>query len=201
MSRVVLLLAAVLVGAAPAVSAQARARVEVTRETVSNDPIVRVRNLLREAQWQDALASAFTLRLEWRVDLWRQRTIFPANERSATFEVIVQPDPLLRQYRVITRVPGRPALESSYRSFETLLLALDLPQQLGRFGPRREGEWYYTATLRISTLTDQELEELQDFFGGGDRGSTGSALTRALLRFVALPTTTLEARSDRFQVR
>lgn len=200
MRRVLLLLAVVLVGAAPAVSAQARARVEVTRDTISNDPIVRVRNLLREAQWRDALESAFTLRLQWRVDLWRQRAIFPANERSVTYEVIIQPDPLLQQYRLITRVPGRPPIESRYATFESLLLATDLSQQLGRQGPTRRGDWYYTATLRVSTLTDEELEELQAFVGGGDRGSTGSAITRALVRLVALPTTTLEARSDRFRV-
>lgn len=199
MRRVVLLLAVALAGAAPAASAQ-RARVEVTRDTVSNDPIVRVRNLLREAQWREALESAFTLRLQWRVDLWRQRTIFPANERSVSYEVIVQPDPLLQQYRLITRVPGRPPIESRYASLESLVLAIDLPQQLGRQGPRRAGDWYYTATLRVSTLTDEELEELQEFVGGGDRGSPGSAITRALVRLVALPTITLEARSDRFRV-
>ena len=201
MRRVLLLLAVVLVGVAPAAAAQARARVEVTRDTVSNDPIVRVRNLLREAQWREALESAFTLRLQWRVDLWRQRTIFPANERSVSYEVIVQPDPLLQQYRLITRVPGRPPIESRYATFESLLLAMDLPQQLGRQGPTRPGDWYYTATLRVSTLTDEELEELQAFVGGGDRGSPGSAITRALVRLVALPTTTLEARSERFEVR
>jgi len=199
--RLLVLLAVVLVGAAPAVSAQARARVEVTRDTVSNDPVVRVRNLLREAQWREALESAFTLRLQWRVDLWRQRTIFPANERSVSYEVIIQPDPLLQQYRLITRVPGRPPIESRYATFESLLLATDLSQQLGRQGPTRPGDWYYTATLRVSTLTDEELEELQAFVGGGDRGSPGSAITRALVRLVALPTTTLEARSDRFRVR
>jgi hypothetical protein len=199
--RVLLLLAVVLVGVAPAAAAQARARVEVTRDTVSNDPIVRVRNLLREPQWREALESAFTLRLQWRVDLWRQRTIFPANERSVSYEVIVQPDPLLQQYRLITRVPGRPPIESRYATFESLLLAIDLPQQLGRQGPTRAGDWYYTATLRVSTLTDEELEELQAFVGGGDRGSPGSAITRALVRLVALPTTTLEARSERFEVR
>jgi hypothetical protein len=198
--RVLLLLAVVLVGAAPAATAQAGARVELTRDTVSNDPIVRVRNLLREPQWREALEAAFTLRLQWRVDLWRQRTIFPANERTVNYEVIVQPDPLLRQYRLITRVPGRPPIESRYSSFESLQMAMDLAQQLGRQGPTRSGEWYYTATLRVSTLTDEELAELQAFVGGGDRGSPGSAITRAFLRLIALPTTTLDDRSETFRV-
>lgn len=200
MRRVCFLLAVLLVGTAPAVTAQARARVEVTRDTVSNDPIVRVRNLLREPQWREALESAFTLRLQWRVDLWRQRAIFPANERTVQYEVIVQPDPLLQQYRLITRVPGRPPIESRYASFESLQMAMDLAQQLGRQGPTRRGDWYYTATLRVSTLTDEELEELQAFVGGSDRNSPGSAFTRALVRLVALPTTTLNERSESFRV-
>lgn len=200
MRRVVLLVAVLLGAAAPVASAQGRPRVEVSRDTATNDPIVRVRNLLREAQWREALDAAFTLRLQWRVDLWRERTLLPANERTTTFEMIVQPDPLLQQYRIFTRVPGRPPIEQRYASFDLLQLALELPVRLARQGPGRAGEWYYTAQVRVSTLTEEELEELQDFLGGADRGSPGGAFTRALLRLVALPTTTLEARSERFRV-
>jgi hypothetical protein len=73
--------------------------------------------------------------------------------------------------------------------------------------PAGRGYYYFTASLQIRTLTDQEMEELERFLQGEatprdrDPGSPiGRATRRLLLRFGGLPYQEIEARSERFFV-
>jgi hypothetical protein len=76
--------------------------------------------------------------------------------------------------------------------------------------PSQQGNYYYSATLEVSTLSDADLEELERFLEGDVRrsrgeGGLGDALgrgaTRFLLRLAGLPSLRLEDRTGRFTVR
>jgi hypothetical protein len=199
--RIVLLLAVFLAGVASAASAQAGARVEVRVDGATRDPIIQVRNLLDEATWRDALADAFPIALHWTVELWRPRGLWvPTAERRFEFDVVIRREPLLGQYTLLTRQGTRTLPEQRFTDLRTLSLAVEQALRVPAITPRRTGEWWYTVSLRITTLNDEELAELERFSGRSGGGTTGDALTRAMVKLVGLPTQTLEARSDRFQV-
>jgi hypothetical protein len=76
--------------------------------------------------------------------------------------------------------------------------------------PTQQGNYYYTSTLEVSTLSDDDLEELERFMEGDvgaaeGEGGLGDALgreaTRFLLRLAGLPSLRLEARTGRFSIR
>jgi len=203
----------------PAVaSVPARAQVRVRLEMTASDPInergvrwplVKTPNILRDNRWREALQNSFPLRLRFRVEIWRVRQDwFDALERSFQWETVVRYEPLLDQYS-LTRIYGGSA--RAFQRFPTLQdleREMDKSQQIG-IAPAGPGEYYFTGTLQIRTLTDEEMEELERFLEGEpspdephNPGSPiGRAARRLLLRFGGLPAQDLEAKSGRFEVR
>lgn len=174
---------------------------EVRVDSATRDPIIQIHNLLQEATWHDALADAFPIALHWTVELWRPRGLWvPTSERRFEFEVVLRREPLLGQYTLLTRQGRRTLPEQRFTDLRTLSVAVGQALRLPALTPSRSGEWWYTVSLRITTLNDEELAELERFAGRSGGGTRGDAITRAMVKLVGLPTQTLEARSDRFQV-
>src|SRR5690606_37821384 len=70
-------------------------------------PIVRADSVLLDARWLEALRAGLPVRLRYRVELWRTRSgWFDAFERDAEWDVVVQHEPVLDQYTLLT-VSGR----------------------------------------------------------------------------------------------
>jgi len=74
--------------------------------------------------------------------------------------------------------------------------------------PRGTGSFYYNVLLRITALSDEDMEELERFLSGADPeaprqqpSTLGRSVRRFLLRMAGLPLQDLEARSERFVVR
>jgi hypothetical protein len=76
--------------------------------------------------------------------------------------------------------------------------------------PTRAGRYYYTAALRIETLSVSDLAELERWLQGelgpavsGDRSIPGAVVEgakRLMIRVLGLPTKHLDSRSVRFRV-
>jgi hypothetical protein len=98
--------------------------------------------------------------------------------------------------------------ERRYATLDALTAALAFAYQIN-VSPAQQGNYYYSSTLEVSTLSDDDLEELERFLDGGTtrrgEGGLGDAVgrgaTRFLLRLAGLPSLRLEARTGRFSIR
>lgn len=174
-------------------------------------PIVRSENLIGgNNRWLSALRSGLPVRLHYRVEVWRSRDgWFDTFARQAEWDVLVQHEPLLDQYTLLT-FAGAARQERRYATLDALGAALAFAYQVN-VRPAEEGRYYYAASLQVSTLSDSDLDELEKFLtgdlarrgdGGGNFGDAlGREATRFLLRLAGLPSLRLEARSERFEVR
>lgn len=204
MRRIAFLLAVVFAGAASPVAGQASARVEVTVDSATRDPKVRINNLMEEERWREALDDAFRISLNWRVELWKSGGGFLSlgsdNVRSLEFTMVIRREPLLGQY-FITYFQRSGPVERQFRSFEEFVMHLERAIPINYMAPNTEGRWYYVANLQVSALDEEQFAEMQRFIDRGDRPSTGGAISNFLLRSVGLPSQKLpEARSPRFRV-
>jgi hypothetical protein len=182
-----------------------------TARNARRDPLVRAQYLLADSRLTSMLASGFPLRMHYRAELWRSRSgWFDAFERAVEWDVVVRHEPLLDQYVVNTIMPGR-TRENRYTGLATLSEALDGVAFQIAFRVTERGEYYYNASLQVSTLSDSDLDELERFLRGdlgpaasegrdfGD--AVGRGATRLLLKLAGLPSVRVDGRSGRFRVR
>jgi hypothetical protein len=197
-----------LSGPAPAVAQRVRLVVADTINARGQRlPLVFTPGILRDERWLESLRNSFPLRMEFRVEIWRVRPDwFDRLERWFEWEIVVQFEPLTDQYTKSEAWGGALRRQTTFGSLPELERNLEVGHQIG-ISPSDAGEYYFTATLRLSTLTDEEMEELERFLQGDptpaerERGSVLSrAARRILLRFGGLPYDQLEGRSRRFQV-
>ncbi|MEO8295751.1 MAG: DUF4390 domain-containing protein [Gemmatimonadota bacterium] len=195
-------------------SAEVALTVGLTPDTARSghrNPQIRVRNLLRDDRLISMLRSGFPLRMHFRAELWRSRSgWFDVLVRPVEWDVVVRHEPLLDQYAVNTIMPGR-TRENRYTGLDSLARALDAVLYQISFRATQSGEFYYTAEIQVSTLSDSDLDELEHFLRGDpgpgpaegrDFGDVvGRGATRLLLKLAGLPSLRAEGRGERFRVR
>jgi hypothetical protein len=216
--RIGIALLATLSGAAmpPLVVAQdtTKVRLEVSLAVEptlpsSRSPVVRTRYFFQDPRWTAMLQSGFPLRLHYRVELWRSRGAwFDATERAVEWDVAVRHEPLLDQYTVV-RLTGRARQENRYATQEALAAAIGRSYRV-TMAPTEAGDYYYVASIQVTTLSDSDLEELERFFvedvapAAEGRENVGSAVGRGakrlVLKLAGLPSLRLESRSEKFRV-
>ena len=169
-------------------------------------PWIQVRNLIPDPVWSEALDKAFPVRLEFRLEIWRGREGWIDDfQRATEWNVVIQREPLQDVYRV-TRILLSGPEEFRFATRDELDAWIRQVNQIDVL-PRGSGNFYYNVSLRISALSDDDMEELERFLSGDPNAprQQTSALIRALrgffLRLAGLPQQTLEARSERFVVR
>jgi len=212
----VLLLLALLAVAIPGESrAQAgnsvRLEVRLTPDTAvrgARAPVVRSENLLGDGRWLSTLRSGLPVRLHYRIEVWRSRNGWMDElTRQVYWDVVLRHEPLLDEYTMLT-IFGSRVQERRYATLDALTAALAFAYQIN-VSPAQQGNYYYSSTLEVSTLSDDDLEELERFLDGGTtrRGegglsdAMGRGATRFLLRLAGLPSLRLEARTGRFSIR
>jgi len=214
---VVLLLLSLLAAAIPGEArAQAgnsvRLEVRLTPDTAGNGartPVVRSENLLGDGRWLSTLRSGLPLRLHYRIEVWRSRNGWMDQlTRQVYWDVVLRHEPLLDEYTMLT-IFGSRVQERRYATLDALTAALAFAYQIN-VSPTVAGNYYYSATLEVSTLSDADLDELERFLEGeigegrGEGGlsdALGRGATRFLLRLAGLPSLRLEARTRRFSIR
>jgi hypothetical protein len=173
-------------------------------------PEARVNGLLEDDRWTSALLSGLPLRLHYRLELWKKRgSWFDAAVRSVEWDVVVRREPLLDQYGVTTVLLGR-TRQQIYPDLAALGTALGVAYRIA-VRARDQGDYYYVATLAVSTLSDADLDEMDRVLRGeagaatDDGGNLGSAVgrtaRRVLLRVAGLPIMRVEGKSGTFEVR
>jgi hypothetical protein len=212
----VLLLLALLAVAIPGESRaqtgnSVRLEVRLTPDTAvrgARAPVVRSENLLGDGRWLSTLRSGLPVRLHYRIEVWRSRNGWMDQlTRQVYWDVVLRHEPLLDEYTMLT-IFGSRVQERRYATLDALTAALAFAYQIN-VSPAQQGNYYYSSTLEVSTLSDDDLEELERFLDGGTtrRGegglsdAMGRGATRFLLRLAGLPSLRLEARTGRFSIR
>jgi hypothetical protein len=168
-------------------------------------PVIRIGSVLDDAGLEQATTSGLPVRIRVRVELWRDGWIDDL-EASQSWDAVLLYEPLERQY--IVRPETGPA--RYFVSYQAARRAIEGDHPLD-IRPRREGRFYYTATMEIETLALSDLEELERWLQGelqpavtGKRsvpGAVGQGAKRIMIRLLGLPTRRLEAKTEKFRIR
>lgn len=167
---------------------------------------VQVRDLLTDKRWSDALEQLFPIRLSYRLEIWRSRDGWIDEfQRAAEWSTVIQREPLQDQYRVTRLLLSGPeefrfgtrALLEKWLGYATEVDAV----------PEGTGNFYYTVTLTITALSNEDMENLERFLAGQpaaptqpENNSIGKRVRQFLLRIAGLPWEELEVRSEKFRV-
>lgn len=166
-------------------------------------PRLAVGEVLAESALEDALRSGLPLRLQFRLELWRDR-LFDELVDHAEWTLILVFEPLDDRFLV-----GRTGTDgvTAYGSLAEARAAVETTYTPA-LRPRRSGRYYYLAALEIESLSLSDLEELGHWLRGelgpavGGRGSVAGALgtgvRRLIIRVLDLPARQYQARSGRF---
>jgi hypothetical protein len=194
--------------AAPPIIAQdsAAVRLEVVLAPPSHDPVVFTRNLLEETPWLTALREGLPVRLQYRLEVWRSRQAWLDDvQRQLEWTIVVRHEPLLDQFTVTRIGPGNGISQGRYATPAALAAVLGVGYRFP-IAPTDEGRYYYNASLAVATLSDSDLEKLDRILRGeiDPRSSEGGSLAerarRLILRLAGLPTLSLSASSEPFEV-
>ena len=206
----VLFLALGLAVAAPAAAQPERVslvvRLAPKREVTGARRVwVTVRDLLADSRWSQALDQSFPIRLSFRLEIWRSRAGLDELQRATEWSTVVQREPLEDQFRVTQILLSGP-VERRYATRDALIRALGTTSEVDAL-PTGTGTFYYTVRLRITALSDEDMEELERFLAGDpnapsspEGGSIGRSIRRLLLKIAGLPSQDLEARSEEFRI-
>ena len=196
--RRLLLLAVLLLGAVSVAPAQS-VRVEATLEPATNKPRVRVFNLFDDPQWKEAIAASYPIRLNYQLDLWRARTLISENLSTRKWAFVISRQAVLDVYTLTTIVPGQEARIERFASLDDLRMRVELPVPISGVGPTRNGSFWYSVKLGITTLSANEFDDLQHYLQGSSGGGGGGGIASTLLRW-ALPKETVVAETSRFVI-
>ena len=197
--RRLLALAVLLLGAASAAPAQS-VRVEATLENATNKPRVRIFNLFDDAQWKEAIAASYPVRLNYQLDLWRARAgWFPDNLNTRKWAFVISRQAVLDVYTLTTIVPGQEPRTERFASLDDLRMRVELPVPISGVGPTRGGTFWYSLKLGISTLSANEFDDFQHYLQGSGSAGGGGGIASTLLRW-ALPKETVAAETPRFVI-
>jgi len=212
------LLLALLAGAGSAVRAQEvrerappvppRLSVALSRdsEDVLRPPVVRAEHLLEDGVFDAALRNGFSVRLHFRLELWRKAPLFDHLQHDAEWDAVVRLDPLTGEFDLIRTggdVEHYTAMEAVTRALAKSFTVELLPPAAGAVT-----RYYYLATLEVASLSQSELDEVERWLHGdvspaiSSHGGLSNALAvgarRLLIRLSGLPHRRLEARSGTF---
>jgi hypothetical protein len=168
---------------------------------------VQVRSLFADPDWADALDQSFPIRLTFRMEIWRSRDGWIDEfQRATEWSTVIQYEPLQDQYRVTELLLSGP-VESRFQTRDELSRWIGITREVDAL-PVGAGSFYYDVKLRISALSDEDMEEIEQFLAGGqatparpERSSIGRSFRRFLLRLAGMPGEELTVRTERFRVR
>jgi len=169
---------------------------------------VQVKDLLVDQRWLGALDQAFPIRLSFEMEIWRSRQVGPDDyQRTAQWSILIQRDLLEDQY-LVTRILNSGPEQFRFANRDSLARWIGGINEVDAL-PQGNGTFYYNFKLKIATLSDQEMEDLERFLRGETKTppqQERSSLMRTLRRFIArlgggLPLEELEKRTDQFAVR
>jgi hypothetical protein len=154
-------------------------------------PTILVANLLADSKTRELLRNGFTTQIHFRLELWRRGRWFYDPSGRSEWDVFVSYDPTSQLYNVIRQIDNQ--VHENFGGFQTVTSA---EAQFGKpfrapLRPRRSGRYYYNLAVDVQSLTESDLDALQQWLRGPSgpaknnpvtaiRSGLGTFLSRAL---------------------
>ena len=201
--RATYLVVALYFALVPGLVGQARpvVRVELEEDEI---PTARVslHGLLDDDRFLSAMESGFPLYIEYRVELRESRSLWDRKVGRLEWEYVVLYDPVRMRYRV-EYVDGTDYLPD----VSALRQRLQDVYPVSGLQPDQPGEYYFNAVVTVTTLTDEDVDEVFAWL----RGEAADSLSRdrpgfvtrtarkLLVRVAPLPRMEIEGKSEKFE--
>lgn len=168
---------------------------------------MRVGSLFGDPELTQALHSGLPLRMQIRVELWRDG-FFDRQRGEADWRASVLYDPLERRYRIATGAPGSPevVVDSLARVAERLSDTFEPTLR-----PVEQGRFYYLGFAEVRTLSLSDLDELERWLQGEVAPSAsededrevgnllGRSFRRVFVRVLGLPSRRFRVETPKFE--
>ena len=155
--------------AAPLVAQRERATLEVAVNAATSlqaGPTITTSNLLADPNTRELLRNGFATRIHFRLELWRKGGWFDDRSGRDEWEILVQQDPTTHLYSAVRRQDNQVT-----ESFVESATVSSAEAQFGRpfrssLHPNRSGKYYYNLIVDVQTLTETDLDALQQWLRG-----------------------------------
>jgi hypothetical protein len=208
--RIVWTVAALLAAALPLSAQRTRPQMDIAIAAAPSDdgPTITTSNLLADPNTRELLLNGFPTRVHFRLELWRKgRWFFDDFTGRSQWDVAVHFDPTTQLFNVL-RQQDNNVLEN-FGGFATVTSAeeeFDRPFRT-TLRPKRGGRYYYNLVVDVQTLTESDLDALQQWLRGPTAPGRSNPLTALRSGFGTLFSRILggdkrhyEARSEIFSV-
>jgi hypothetical protein len=129
-------------------------------------PTISTENLLADANTRELLRNGFATRIHYRLELWRRTGFVDDRAGFSDWEILVQQDPTTHTYNAIRRQDSRVTETFTEAATVTSVEAqFDKPFRVS-LHPDRPGRYYYNLSVDIQTLTESDLDALQQWLHG-----------------------------------
>lgn len=142
-------------------------------------PSVSSDGLLSDPKTREHVRNGFPARIHYRMELWRKGNVFDDLAGRSEWDVLVSYEPTTQRYRVIRR-----SIDDRIREdFGALGSLTSAEAEIGKpfkapIHPNRSGRYYYNLIVDVQTLTESDLDALQQWLRGPDApGKTSNPLT------------------------
>lgn len=185
--------------------AQGSPEIDIRVTAQSYPPLVAVRNVLVERDYDELLRNGFPVRMHLRAEIWTVGRYFDDVRGRVEWDVLVQYNVVEKSYEVARLVGNRVMALGSYVRFADARAASELAYLPALPTPRRGQKGYVLVQADIQALDVSDLDEVERWLRGegapavrGKR-SPASALTRGVRtlasRILGAEVRKLEARS------
>ncbi len=175
-----------IVAFAPVVSAQPRARIDVTTPTATTGAFVSVRGVLADKAFDELMRGGFPVRLHMKAELWRSDRFFNELVTSYEWEVHVKFSSFDAVYEVARVTADSVISLGAYKKLSDAQQAAELPFAPALPQPPKGRESYVAVQADIQTMEMTDLAEVQSWLRGEakpaiqGKKNPGRAITRAL---------------------
>ncbi len=175
-----------LVSSSAVAVAQSSPEIDIRVTAQSFPPLVAVRNVLEERQFDELLRNGFPARLHIRAQIWTVGRYFDDVRGRVEWDVIVQYNVVEKSYEVARVVGDRVMSLGSYLRFADARAASELAYLPALPTPKRGQKGYVLVQAELQTLEVTDLDEVERWLRGEARPavkgkrSPASALTRGV---------------------
>jgi hypothetical protein len=141
--------------------------IALSASNVLDGPSISTTNLLADSRTRELLRNGMPTQVHYRLELWRKGRIFNDPAGRTEWDVLVQYDPLAQLYNVVRRIGklretfiGKSTVTAAAAQFEGAFRVPLVPDKSGRY--------YYHLVIDVQTLTESDLDALQQWIRGPD---------------------------------
>jgi hypothetical protein len=139
-------------------------------------PTITTENLLADANTRELLRNGFATRIHFRLELWR-KNVFDDRAGYSEWEILVQQDPTTHTYSAVRRQDNR--VVETFADASTVTGAeaqFDKPFRVS-LHPDRPGRYYYNLIVELQTLSESDLDALQQWLHGPTAPNKSNLIT------------------------